>query len=109
MRLTAADATPHHCCSALRGCTGHVDCLLAWRALGVKRGTLYWEPQRLRPVWRTVASLSGATWMGALTVQMDKVILSKMVSLQQFGYYTIAAGIAMGVLQLIYPLVQAIL
>lgn len=82
---------------------------LAWRTTGVKRSVLKWEPQHLRPIWKTVASLTGATWLGALTVQMDKIILSKMVSLQQFAYYTIAASISMGMLQLIYPLVQAVL
>jgi len=82
---------------------------LAWRATGVKRSVLEWESHHLRPVWKTIASLTGATWLGALAVQMDKIILSKMVSLQQFGYYTIAASVAMGMLQLIYPLVQAIL
>ena len=82
---------------------------LAWRTTGVKSSVLKWEPQHLKPIWKTVASLTGATWLGALTVQMDKIILSKMVSLQQFGYYTIAASVSMGMLQLIYPLVQAVL
>jgi O-antigen/teichoic acid export membrane protein len=82
---------------------------LAWRTTGVKRSVLSWEPQHLRPVWKTMASLTGTAWLGALTVQMDKIILSKMVNLQQLGYYTIAASISMGMLQLIYPLVQAVL
>ena len=82
---------------------------MAWRAGAVKRNLLRWEPQRLRTVWKSVASLTGATCLGALTVQMDKIILSKMVGLQQFGYYTIAAGISLGVLQLVYPIVQAVL
>lgn len=82
---------------------------MAWRAVTIKRSLQRWEPQRLRAVWKSVASLTGATCLGALTVQMDKVILSKMVSLQQFGYYTIAAGISLGMLQLVYPIVQAVM
>jgi len=81
----------------------------AWRTVAVTRNLLRWEPQRLTTVWKSVASLTGATCLGALTVQMDRIILSKMVSLQQFGYYTIAAGISLGVLQLVYPIVQAVL
>lgn len=82
---------------------------LAWRAAGLTRAQLAWESDKLRPVWRLLAGLTGAAWLGALTAQMDKVILSRMVALQDFGYYTIASSIAMGVLQLVYPLIQAVL
>lgn len=81
----------------------------AWRTLNVKRSQVKWEIEALRPVWRMVAGMSGAAWLGALTVQMDKIILSKMASIEQFGYYTIAATVAAGTLQLVYPLVQAVL
>jgi O-antigen/teichoic acid export membrane protein len=81
----------------------------AWRTLQVKRHQVKWEAKELRPVWRFAAGMSGAAWLGALTVQMDKIVLSRMVSIEQFGYYTIAATVAMGMLQLVYPLVQAIL
>ncbi|WP_367849025.1 lipopolysaccharide biosynthesis protein [Rhodoferax sp. WC2427] len=81
----------------------------AWRTTGVKRSGLRWEPQSLLPVWKTIANLTGTAWLAALTVQMDKIILSKMVGLQQFGYYTIAASIALGALQLVYPLIQAVM
>jgi O-antigen/teichoic acid export membrane protein len=53
--------------------------------------------------------MSGVTLLGALTVQMDKIVLSRMVTVEQFGYYTVAATVAAGMLQLVYPLVQAVL
>lgn len=81
----------------------------AWNTLNVKRTLVKWDIAELRPAWRLVASLSGVTWLGALTVQMDKIVLSRMVSIEQFGYYTIAATVAAGMLQLVYPLVQAVL
>lgn len=81
----------------------------SWRTIGVKRSQTGWDSNELRPVWALVAGMSGATLLGALTVQMDKVILSRMVSIEQFGYYTIAATVALGVLQVIYPLTQAAL
>lgn len=82
---------------------------LAWSTLNVKRNQAKWEIKELRPVWRQVASMSGATWLGALTVQMDKIVLSRMATIEQFGYYTVAATVAAGMLQLVYPLVQAVL
>lgn len=81
----------------------------AWRTLSVERNQAKWEIQELRPAWRLVVGMSGATWLGALTVQMDKIILSRMVTIEQFGYYTVAATVAVGMLQLVYPLVQAVL
>jgi O-antigen/teichoic acid export membrane protein len=81
----------------------------AWRTLGVKRKEAKWEINELRPVLKLTAIMSGAAWLGALTVQMDKIVLSRMVSIEQFGYYTIAAIVAAGTLQLIYPLIQALL
>ena len=81
----------------------------AWKALNVKRAHLYWKTGELRPVWRPVASMSGAAWLGALTIQVDRIVLSRTASIEQFGYYTIAVMVATGVLQLVYPLVQAVL
>lgn len=82
---------------------------LAWGTLNVKRSQVGWEIKELRPVWALVAGMSGATLLGALTVQMDKIVLSRMASIEEFGYYVVAATAAAGVLQLISPLVQAIL
>ena len=82
---------------------------LAWNFLAVKRNQIGWKINELRPTWTLIASMTSATWLGALTVQMDKIVLSKMVSIEQFGYYVIATTLATGVLQLIYPLVQAVL
>lgn len=81
----------------------------AWSVLNIKRNQAKWEINELRPVWGLVAGMSGAAWLGALTVQMDKIVLSRMVTIEQFGYYTIAATVAAGMLQLVYPLVQAVL
>ncbi len=82
---------------------------LAWNTLNVKKNQLKWEIKELRPVWRQVAGMSAAVWLGALTVQMDKIVLSRMATIEQFGYYTVAATVAVGMLQLVYPLVQAVL
>ncbi len=82
---------------------------LAWRTLGGKRRALN-EPVVIPPaVWKMVAGLSGSALLGTLTVQMDRIVLSRMVSIEQLGYYTLAASAAIGLLQLINPLQQAVL
>jgi len=82
---------------------------LAWKLLEVESGQVTWNAAELRPVWRTVVSLSGAALLGALTVQMDKIVLSRMATLEQFGFYSVASSVALGLLQFIYPLIQAVL
>ncbi|MBV5329278.1 MAG: oligosaccharide flippase family protein [Chlorobium sp.] len=81
----------------------------AWHVLQIKRSQVKWDADELRPVWQVVAGMSGATLLGALTIQMDRIVLSRMVSIDQFGYYTIASTCALGSLQLIYPITQAVL
>jgi len=82
---------------------------LAWQILGIQPSRVKWDTNELQPVWRMVAGLSAAALLGALTVQMDRIVLSRMATLEQFGYYTVAASVASGLLLLISPLVQAVL
>ena len=81
----------------------------AWGTLNVKRNQVKWEIKELRPAWRLTASMSAATLLGVLTVQTDKIVLSRMATIEQFGYYTIAATVALGMIQLVNPLFQAVL
>ena len=82
---------------------------LAWGVVHIPRSLVSWELCEIRPVFSWVAGMSAATLLGALTVQMDKIILSRMISIEQFGYYVIASTVASGMLQLVYPVVQAVM
>lgn len=52
--------------------------------------------------------ISIAVIVGALTFNLERLIVSSMVSLEQFGIYSVAATLGTGVIQLIYPITQAI-
>ena len=67
-----------------------------------------WNFTDFKYFFRLIRGLTIAIWVGALFVQLDKVILSKMVSIEEFGYYAIASSVSIGVLQLIYPILQAV-
>lgn len=82
---------------------------VAWKTLGIGRSTVGWQLHELRPTFSAVVTLSGAVWLGALTVQMDKIVLSRIVPIEQFGYYVVASSVAIGALQLIYPIIQAVM
>jgi O-antigen/teichoic acid export membrane protein len=81
----------------------------AWSILQIKSTRVNCRIGELKQLWRSSASMSGAVLIGVLTVQMDRIVLSRMVSIEQFGYYTIAATLAVSLLQLIHPLTQAVL
>ena len=62
-----------------------------------------------RNVWRFAAGMSGITLSAIILTQMDKVILSKLLSLEMFGYYTLA-GVASGAIPflLVTPVFNAL-
>ena len=61
----------------------------------------------LRPLLREVATLSGGILVGLLVSQLDRILLSRSVSLQAFGTYTVVASLAMAFLQLQTPITRA--
>jgi O-antigen/teichoic acid export membrane protein len=58
----------------------------------------------LQPVWRFAAGMSAISAITLLLTQMDKIILSKLLSLEMFGYYTLAWVVASGLYLLVGPL-----
>lgn len=65
----------------------------AWRVLGEARSARF-DVGQLKRVWRFSASMAGAATIGAIFMQSDKVVLSSIVSLEDFGRYSLAAVIA---------------
>lgn len=62
----------------------------------------------LKSNWRFTAGLSGIAILSVVFMQLDKLILSKVLPLKTFGYYTLAAVVAMNLLRLITPVFGAI-
>jgi O-antigen/teichoic acid export membrane protein len=63
--------------------------------------------EALRGVWKFASGVMGITLLGVLLTQMDKVLLSRLLSLQTFGYYTLAATMAGALYMIIGPITQA--
>lgn len=80
----------------------------AWRLVPARRRTFRWNYGKVRPVLMSGGKMFTAVILGPLTTQMDKIFLSRMVPIEQFGYYAIASTLAIGALQMIHPLVQAV-
>ena len=47
------------------------------------------QKQLLKGIWRFTAGMSGIAILAVILTQMDKVILSRMLSLEMFGYYVV--------------------
>ena len=50
--------------------------------------------ERFKACWRYAAGMTATMLAVMLLTQLDKIILSKILNLEQFGYYSIAANIA---------------
>lgn len=85
----------------------------AWvlnRSLPRGRGTgkSRFEIKQLREIWQFSAGIGGSAVLAVILSQMDKFILSKMLTLEMFGYYTLAVVVSTSISRLISPLVTAL-
>jgi len=61
----------------------------------------------LQSVWRFAAGATTITFVSLLTIQADKILLSRTVSLEKFGYYAMATAIAAVIVNLAGPVTAA--
>jgi O-antigen/teichoic acid export membrane protein len=64
-----------------------------WRLVGGRRGAEF-RRAMLTAEWRFALSVSVNTLVGVLLTQCDKVILSGVIPLSMFGYYTLAGTVS---------------
>lgn len=83
--------------------------ILLWRSLPPSDRPPVFNPSLLRNISRFAVGMSGIALSGIILTQMDKIILSKLLSLEMFGYYTLA-GVASGVVPflLVSPVFNAL-
>ncbi len=62
----------------------------------------------LRGVWRFAGGMIGIIFLATLLTQVDKILLSKLLSLSEYGYYALAAAVAGALFTLISPITQAL-
>lgn len=68
--------------------------LLVWRSLPPTPDRPRFDLHLIRPLWRFAAGTAGITLSGILLMQADKIILTKILSMEKFGYYTLAGVVA---------------
>jgi O-antigen/teichoic acid export membrane protein len=61
----------------------------------------------LRRVWRFAGGMMGITFLALLLTKVDKILLSKLLSLSEYGSYTLAAVVAGALYKVVTPITQA--
>lgn len=79
-----------------------------WQQLGHATGRTVVRKKLLVGIWKFAAGISGITILGMILTQLDKVILSKMLPLEVFGYYTLAGTVAVSLYRLVGPVYYAV-
>ena len=93
----------------IAGLVGSAALLIAlWRCLPSSAAPARFRLDLLRGIWRFAASMSANALIGVVLTQLDKVILSRMLTLERFGYYTLAATVASAIWSLIVPFNSAV-
>jgi O-antigen/teichoic acid export membrane protein len=65
-----------------------------WRSLPPADRPPVFNPNLMRNIWRFAAGMSGIALSAIILMQLDKVILSKLLTLEMFGYYTLAGVVS---------------
>ncbi len=79
-----------------------------WRRLPVGEKNAVFQKRLLKGIWRFAAGMSGISILAVILTQLDKIILSKMLSLEMFGYYMLASVVAMSLGRLFTPVFYSI-
>jgi len=82
--------------------------LFLWRRLPLSDNKAVFQKQLLKGIWKFAAGMSGISILAVILTQLDKVILSKMLSLDMFGYYMLASVVAMSLVRFFSPVFYSI-
>ena len=84
--------------------------VFAWKLYSVLPGTganARFSWQQLHGIWRFAGGMMASTLLVLLLMQVDKILLSKLLTLEQFGHYTFASTAATVLSLLTIPITQA--
>lgn len=72
------------------------------------RAAARFSRQALAQVWRFSGGMVVIGVLALLLTQVDKMLLSKLLPLQAFGYYALAAAVSAALLMIVGPIVRAV-
>ena len=78
--------------------------LVVYRILPAPPHTARFSKSALLNIWRFAAGMLGITFLALMLTQIDKILLSRVLTLDVFGYYALAAAVAGGLYVMITPI-----
>ncbi len=82
--------------------------VFAWRYVPKTENQASFKLEILQEIWRFAIGVSWMTVASLVLSQIDKILLTKFVSLEQFGYYMLASTLAQKISIIFQPFVIAI-
>ncbi|MGA7159587.1 MAG: oligosaccharide flippase family protein [Bacteroidota bacterium] len=77
--------------------------LFLWNSLPRSEHRPEFQLQLIKGIWKFSAGMGGIALFGVILTQLDKLILSKMLSLELFGYYMLASVVATSIGRVFTP------
>ena len=71
--------------------------VMLWRKVFIPRHRPSFQSKIIHSIWRFSFGVSVINILGVILINMDKILLSKLLSLEEFGYYSVASIIAMSI------------
>ncbi len=81
--------------------------VIVYRALPPADRRPRFSQPALKGIWRFAGGMMASTFLALLLTQVDKVILSRLLSLEAFGLYSLAGVVAGSLYVLVWPITQA--
>lgn len=79
----------------------------AWRIIG-RHQDVRFDIDELKRIWHFSVGMSGVAFTALVLMQFDKVLLSKLLSLEDFGRYALAGVVTSGLYLILTPTFNAI-
>ena len=80
---------------------------VVYRILPNPPRTASFSLSEIRNIWKFAAGMMGITFLSLLLTQIDKILLSRLLTLEAFGYYSLAAVVAGGLHIMTTPVASA--
>lgn len=81
---------------------------LIWKSLPLSINPSRFNLDMIVPLWKFAAGMAGIAVCSMILMQADKLILSRMIALEQFGYYSLASMVATIPFMLANPINNAV-
>lgn len=81
--------------------------IILWKCLPKSDVSAVFDKRELLSVWKFAVGITGISITAIILTQIDRIILSKVLPLDKFGYYSLASTIAVMLYQFVNPINQS--